>query len=164
MLNRYEKILKREIRNSRKFYKNSEINIISVNSTTKDFALGIIKRLNDKFSLNFKINLIEYQFLEDIELMDNSILILPIEGVFVSFFMYNLTKDEKYKKMIKRKDNFYNIAYSLSEFYIAKYLEKSPKIFCKNEALLRRIYDLVSINEKFISGLENSLEFISRLI
>jgi len=43
-MNIYEKLTKREIRISKKFKKNSNINIIALESNTKDFVLDIIKK------------------------------------------------------------------------------------------------------------------------
>ncbi|MGC9079708.1 MAG: hypothetical protein ACP5G1_03160 [Nanopusillaceae archaeon] len=160
----YEKLLKREIRLSKKFKKDNKIDIICLESNSKDFSLNIIKNIDRKFNMNFKLNIKSYKYIEDIELINDSILILPIEGVFLSFLIYNYNKEEKYKYFISKKNEFfYNIGYSLSEFYISKYLKKEPYVFTKEyEDLLKFIYDIVSSKEKFVFGIKDILEYLSK--
>ena len=118
-MNIYEKLTKREIRISKKFKKNSNINIIALESNTKDFVLDIINKIDKKFNMGFKINLNIYRKIEKIEIKENSILILPIEGVFLSFLLYNYKKEEKYKYLIQKSNKyFYNIGYNISEYII----------------------------------------------
>ena len=69
---------KREIRISKKFKRNSNINIIALESNTKDFVLDIINKIDKKFNIGFKINLNIYKKVEEIEIKENSILILPV--------------------------------------------------------------------------------------
>ncbi|MGC9132822.1 MAG: hypothetical protein ACP5GJ_00205 [Nanopusillaceae archaeon] len=162
-MNLYEKYTKREIRLSKKFKKNSEINIIALESNTKDFALNIIKNIDKKFNMNFKINLKTYKKIEEIELTKDSILILPIEGIFLSFLIYNYNKDEKYKYFIKKKNEFfYNIGYNISEYYISKNINKEPFFFTEYKDLLKFIYDIISLKEKYVFGLKNILDYFSK--
>jgi hypothetical protein len=54
-MNIYEKLTKREIRNSKKFKKDSNINIIALESNTKDFVLDIINKIDKKFNMDLKL-------------------------------------------------------------------------------------------------------------
>jgi hypothetical protein len=162
-MNIYEKLTKREIRNSKKFKKNSNINIIALESNTKDFVLDIINKIDKKYNMEFKINLNIYKKIEEIEIKENSILILPIEGVFLSFLLYNYKKEEKYKYLIQKKNKyFYNIAYNVSEYYISKYLNKEPYIFTDYKDMLNFIYEIISMKEKYVFGIKNILDYLSK--
>jgi len=162
-MNIYEKLTKREIRNSKKFKKNSNINIIALESNTKDFVLDIINKIDKKFNMRFKINLNIYKKIEEIEIKENSILILPIEGVFLSFLLYNYKKEEKYKYLIQKNNKyFYNIGYNVSEYYISKYLNKEPYIFTYYKDMLNFIYEIISTKEKYVFGIKNILDYLSK--
>jgi len=162
-MNIYERLTKREIRNSKKFKRNSNVNIIALESNTKDFVLDIINKIDKKFNMGFKINLNIYKKIEEIEIKENSILILPIEGVFLSFLLYNYKKEEKYKYLIQKKNKyFYNIAYNISEYYISKYLNKEPYIFTDYKDMLNFIYEIISMKEKYVFGIKNILDYLSK--
>ncbi|BFI73295.1 hypothetical protein YN1_2820 [Nanoarchaeota archaeon] len=162
-MNLYEKYTKREIRLSKMFKRNKEINIITVESNTKDFVMNIINNIDKKFNMNFKINLNMYKKIEEIELLKDSVLIIPIEGVFLSFLLYNYLKDEKYKYFISKKNKyFYNIGYNVSELYISKIYNKEPYFFTENKDMLKFIYDILSLKEKYVFGLKNMLEYFSK--
>jgi len=162
-MNIYEKLTRREIRNSKKFKKYSNINIIALESNTRDFVLDIINKIDKKFNMEFKINLNIYKKIEEIEIKENSILILPIEGVFLSFLLYNYKKEEKYKYLIQKNNKyFYNIGYNISEYYISKYLNKQPQIFTDYKDMLNFIYETISMKEKYVSGIKNILDYLSK--
>ncbi|MFZ8800771.1 MAG: hypothetical protein ACO2ON_01140 [Candidatus Nanopusillus sp.] len=162
-MNIYEKLTKKEIRISKKFKKNSNINIIALESNTKDFVLDIINKIDKKFNMEFKINLNIYRKIEEIEIKENSILILPIEGVFLSFLSYNYKKEEKYKYLIQKNNKyFYNIGYNISEYYISKYLNKKPYIFTDYKDMLNFIYEIISMKEKYVFGIKNILDYLSK--
>ena len=162
-MNIYEKLTRREIRNSKKFKKDSNINIIALESNTRDFVLDIINKIDKKFNMEFKINLNIYKKIEEIEIKENSILILPIEGVFLSFLLYNYKKEEKYKYLIQKNNKyFYNIGYNISEYYISKYLNKQPQIFTDYKDMLNFIYETISMKEKYVSGIKNILDYLSK--
>ena len=162
-MNIYEKLTRGEIRNSKKFKKDSNINIIALESNTRDFVLDIINKIDKKFNMEFKINLNIYKKIEEIEIKENSILILPIEGVFLSFLLYNYKKEEKYKYLIQKNNKyFYNIGYNISEYYISKYLNKQPQIFTDYKDMLNFIYETISMKEKYVSGIKNILDYLSK--
>ncbi|BBL45871.1 hypothetical protein MJ1_0730 [Nanobdella aerobiophila] len=163
-MNIYEKYLKSEIRKSKKFKKNNTINIISVKSNTKNFSIDILNKLNNKHNIGYKIILKEYNNIEDIILEKDSIIILPIEGVFLSFLIYNYNKEEKYKYLITKNNEYiFNIGYDISEYYISKINNLEPVFFTeKYKNILKFIYDTVSLKEKYVFGIKNTLEYLSR--
>lgn len=159
---RFEKILKREIRNSGLF-DDEEINIIGVKSNTLGFSFNLIKSIIEKDKLDKKINLYEYNNISEIKFLNKkSMLVLPIEGVFLSFLIYFYKRDDKFKIFIKKDtEYFYNIAYKISEYY----LSNKETIFEQSYYNLNLfVYDLIKIKEKYFSGLSRILEEIGKNI
>lgn len=159
----YEKIIKRELRKSGLFDER-EINIVGLKSKTLDFSLDVIKKVLEKSNLNKKLNLEVYDSISDIKMNNDKryLLILPIEGVLLSFFIYFYTKEESYKKYIKKSDiNFYNIAYEISEYYLSGFETVFDKRY---EHLSRFVYSLIKINEKYTRGSARLLEEIGKFL
>ncbi len=163
-MNIYERYVKRDIRNSKKFKRSEEINIIALRSNSKDFVIDIIKKIDKKNNMNFKLNIQEYKYIEDVPIKDDIIYIIPIEAVFLSFLVYNYISKENYKYLIKKKfKNSYNIAYNVSEYYISKINNKKEYYFTREYAdILSFIYKIISLKEKYVFGMKNFLEYFSK--
>jgi len=160
MLERYEKILKRNIRNVKEFKKNRDINIVTLESNTSDFSISLIKRLDKKYNLQLNLNIKTYENVEDVFLDNNSIAIIPLEAVFLSYLIYTYTNEGKYLEIFKFEKN---IAHNLSEFYLSKYLNKRPKYFTqKYKMLLDFIYNIIEKNEKYTNSLSNFLSYLRK--
>jgi len=160
MLERYERILKRNIRNIKEFKKSKNINIITLYSNTSDFSISLLDRLNKKYKLNLNLNIKSYKNIEDISLENNSIIIIPLEAVFLSYLIYIYTKENKYLDIFKFEKN---IVHNISEFYLSKYLNKDPKFFTqKYKLLLDFIYDVMRKNEKYANSLPNFLSYLRK--
>lgn len=163
MIKYFEKILKREIRNTKKFKRNSTIKIIGISSNTYDFSISLIKKISKKYNLNIKIIEEKYNSLEEIELYKDSILIIPLEGVFLSFLLYNFKKEEKYYFLFKKEKDFQNISYKISEYLISHYLNKIPSIIDnKYSEIIDMIYSLIKRNKKYAISLGNFLDYIQK--
>jgi len=160
MLERYEKILKRNIRNIKEFKKNKNINIITLESNTSDFSINLIEKLNKKYKLGLSLNIKTYKNIEDISLENNSIVVIPLEAVFLSYLIYTYTRESMYLEIFKFEKN---ITYNVSEFYLSKYLNRSPKHFTqKYKLLLDFIYDTMGKNEKYANSLSNFLSYLRK--
>jgi len=160
MLDKYEKILKRNIRRVREFKKNKEIKIIALESNTSNFTLNLIEKLNKKYNLNLKLNITTYKNIEEISIEKESIAVIPLEAVFLSYLIYTYTNERKYLKIFKFEKN---ISFNISEFYISKHLNKEPKIFTTNyKLILDFIYDIMKRNEKYANSLPNFLSYLRK--
>jgi|GEM_PF-1673503 len=161
IIKRYEKIIKRKIRESKLFKKNNIVNIIGIESNTLKFFLEIINKINNKFNLNLQINIEVYKNLEDININNKEriVLVIPIEGIFFYFLLYFLEK--KQNLPINEKSNkYFNITYYVSEYHLSKSLNKIPKLNTNKKEILDFIYSIISRNEKYSSSLARSINYL----
>ncbi|MEM1688209.1 MAG: hypothetical protein QXI77_02345 [Nanopusillaceae archaeon] len=162
MIKYYEKVIKREIRGTKRFRKDSYIKIIGVSSNVYDFSIQIIEKISKKYNLNIKIDKIIYKNLTDIELEENVIFIIPLEGVFLSYLLYNVNNDEKYYFIFKKYKNL-NISYKVSEYVLSKYINKIPcSIDKRYYKIIEFIYKLFEKNEKYAISLGKFLDYIEK--
>jgi len=160
MIDKYERILKRNIRRVEEFRKNKNIKITVLESNTSDFALNLIEKLNKKHNLNLKLNIKTYKNIEEVFIEKDSIAVIPLEAIFLSYLIYTYTNERKYLEIFKFEKN---ISFNISEFYISKYLNKEPRIFTTNyKPLLDFIYDIMKRNEKYESSLPNFLSYLRK--
>jgi len=165
MLERYKKLIKRKIRESRQFKKDKSIKIVGISSNTFDFTIDIIKTVDRKHNLNLMLDLEEYEYIEDINLKEKegTILIIPAEAIITSFILDFADISSKYKWLIYEKtQNYFNIAYWISEYYISKYLNKKPKgMFRSYRQIESFVSSSISKNEKHVSATLRMISYLS---
>lgn len=162
MIRYYEKVIKREIRRTRRFRKNSYIKIIGILSNVYDFSMQIIEKISKKHNLNIKIDKIIYENLTDVKLEENAIFIIPLEGVFLSYLLYNVNNNEKYYFIFKKYKNL-NICYKVSEYVLSKYINKIPYSIDKTyNKIIEFMYKLFEKNEKYAISLGKFLDYIEK--
>ena len=166
MLERYKKIVKRKIRESRQFKKNRTIKVIGVTSNTFDFTIDIIRTINKKYNLNLKLDLKKYECIEDINLKEKeyTLLIIPAEAIITSFILDFAGISNEYKWLVYEKtQNYFNITYWVSEYYISRYLNKEPKrMFRSYQQVESFVYYSISRNEKHISATLRMISYLFR--
>lgn len=162
MIRYYEKIIKREIRKTKRFRKNSTIKIIGLASNVYNFSIDLIRKISERNNLNLKIIENLYENLTDIMLEENAILIIPLEGVFLSYIIYLLNQDKKYYDLFKKYRNL-NIGYKISEFLLSKYTKKDPfRIDEKYYFFIDFLYKVFEKNEKYALSLGKFMEHIEK--
>jgi len=161
MIEKYRRKIKRNIRKTKLFKKGNKIRIAALLSNTRDFSIDLIKKVNEKHNLNLKIETIEYKNLEEFSFDNADIIIVPLEGVFLSFLLYSYIKEPIFLKIFKSID--VNITYNISELYISKYLKKNPSMFSlKYREILEFVYRIMERNEKYVSSLSNFLSYFRK--
>ncbi|MEM0379372.1 MAG: hypothetical protein QW038_00465 [Nanopusillaceae archaeon] len=162
MIKYYERIIKREIRKTKKFRKNNIVRIVGIKSNTYDFSMNIIKKISEKYSLNLKIDENVYKNLGDLELKEDSILIIPLEGVFLSYIIYKTENIDRFYLIFKKYKPL-NICYRVSEFVLSKYLNKKPyKIDEKYFKIIEFMYKIFEKNEKYAIAVGKFLDYIEK--